>query len=233
MNCIIVDDEPLARQGLLRFLDGNHRISVLGAFGDTDDAAAFVAAQAVDVIFLDIEMPGSNGIEFAKTLPEHSLIIFTTAYPQYATESYEVDAIDYLLKPLTKEKVDRAVDKAVQQSALLKAFKSVYESNTGSYITIKSERRYHRIAYDSILFIEGLKDYVVLYTKTEKIITAMNLKSFHSKLPVQDFVRVSKSYVVNKDAVESFDRTTIYIGNHELPIGKAYHGEFQKHFLGN
>lgn len=232
MKCIIVDDEPLAREGLTKLLTENPIIEVMGEFSNTDTAAVFISDNDVDLIFLDIEMPGSNGIEFAKRLPEHILIVFTTAYSQYATKSYELDALDYLLKPLTKARVDKAVAKAQQQSELLNTYKAVYESNTGSHLTIKSERKYYRIPFANIIFVEGLKDYVVLYTATEKIITAMNLKSFHSKLPISGFLRVSKSYIVNKEAVESFDRNTIYIGSHEIPIGKTYQAEFQKHFLG-
>lgn len=231
MNCIIIDDEPLAREGIQNLVKDNDSLQLKAAFSNAADATTYLQTHTIDLVFLDIEMPETNGLEFAKSIPQQTLVIFTTAYPQYALDSYEVEAIDYLLKPVSKDRFDKAVQKAAQYLRLLGSLQSTFDSVVENHVIVKSERRFHKILFDDILFIAGLRDYVVIYTKTEKILTGMNLKTMHGKLPAAQFIRPSKSYVVNKDAIVSFDSTTIYINDHELPIGKTYQAEFYKHFL--
>ncbi|MFC0776886.1 LytR/AlgR family response regulator transcription factor [Flavobacterium sp. HJSW_4] len=233
MKCIIVDDEPLAREGLRQLIVKNGSLQLLNSFNSTMAAAAFLAENEVDLIFLDIEMPDDNGLDFAKSLDQKILVIFTTAYPQYAVHSYETEALDYLLKPLSQKRFDRAVQKAAVQQQLLQTHKNVFESSSDTFIIIKAERRYHRVLFEDILYLEGLKDYVVIHTENSKFVTAMNIKSLHGKLPANAFVRVSKSFVVNINVVDSFDRTTIFIKDLEIPIGRTYQIEFHKHFLGD
>ncbi|KOS06685.1 transcriptional regulator [Flavobacterium akiainvivens] len=235
MNCIIVDDEPLAREGLEALLAEVSDIEVLGRFSNAPTALAFLETTSPDVVFLDIQMPKVTGLEFAARVPATTMIIFTTAYSQYALQSYELDAIDYLLKPIEKHRLEKAVAKATQYKTLLsdQTEKSVVEDTGNDFLLIKADRRYYKVNYNEILFIEGLKDYVVLYTQKQKLITAMNLKTIQQKLNPQDFMRVSKSYIVNIKGVDSFDTHILYIGEHEVPLGEVYKNEFFSRFLGN
>lgn len=228
MNCIIVDDEPLAREEMQALIKEVSQIEILGKFPNTPTALNFLKGNQVDLIFLDIEMPMVTGLEFATQLPKHTLTIFTTAYPQYALKSYELDAIDYLLKPIEKARLEKAIHKAEAYKKLLSddTEKNVIEANTGDFLLIKSDRKFHRINFSDIKFIEGLKDYVVLYVGNQKLITAMNLKTIHQKIPQHLFLRVSKSYVVNIGYIDSFDHRSIYLGEFEVPLGDVYKKDF-------
>ena len=228
MNCIIIDDEPLAREEMQSLIQEVSALEIIGKFSNAITALEFLKTHKPDLIFLDIEMPMVNGIAFAEQLPEQTLLIFTTAYAQYALKSYELDAVDYLLKPIEKNRLKKAIDKAVTYQKLLseETVKTTIEANTDNFLFIKSDRRFYKINFNEIKFIEGLKDYVVLYTDSQKLITAMNLKTIHQKIPADIFLRVSKSYVVNKNHINSFDSHTIYIDEFEIPLGTIYKNEF-------
>src|ERR1019366_2722078 len=230
MNCIIVEDEPLARQEMQALISDVSDLEILGMFPNAPAAINFMKTNAVDLIFLDIEMPMVTGLEFAAQLNKDTLVIFTTAYPKYALESYELDAIDYLLKPIEKARLEKAINKAKVYKNLLSqdTEKSTLEGNTSDFLIIKSDRRFHRINFADIRFIEGLKDYVVINAGNQKLITAMNLKTIHQKVPQQLFLRVSKSYVVNVSYVDSFDHHNIYLGETEIPLGDVYKKDFFK-----
>ncbi|WP_379091378.1 LytR/AlgR family response regulator transcription factor [Pedobacter sp. UC225_65] len=176
-----------------------------------------------------------TGLEFAAQLPQHTLVIFTTAYPKYALESYELDAIDYLLKPIEKSRLQKAIHKAETYMKLLsdETDKSTIESNTAEFLIIKSERRFFKINFADIKYIEGLKDYVIIYTCSQKLITAMNLKTIHQKMPQDIFLRVSKSYVINVNFIDSFDHHNIYLGESEIPLGEVYKKDFFKIYAGD
>jgi DNA-binding LytR/AlgR family response regulator len=231
MKSIIVDDEPLAREGLLAALKDIANITVAGSFNSAKKAALFLQDNQVDLIFLDIHMPGMNGLEFAASISKETLVIFTTAYSQYAFDSYEVDAVDYLVKPILKERLEKAVGKALAYHKLLQLHGTT-ERIEKDFLLIKADRRYHKIFFDNILYIEGLKDYVVIYTAGGKIATAMNLKTVHRHLNTEVFCRVSKSYLVNLNHIDSFDNHTIYIRQAEVPIGDVYRKAFLEAYLG-
>jgi DNA-binding LytR/AlgR family response regulator len=235
MTCIIVDDEPLARDEMQSLIQEVSQLEIIGKFSNARAALDFLKTKDVDIIFLDIEMPVVTGLEFAEHIPKQSLIIFTTAYSQYALKSYELDAIDYLLKPIEKTRVEKAVNKAILYKNLLSedVAKNTVESNTEDFLFIKADRRYYKINFRDIRYIEGLKDYVVIYTQQQKLLTAMNLKTIHQKIPQATFLRASKSYLVNKDHVDSFDNHSVYIGESEIPLGEVYKKEFLEKFLGN
>lgn len=234
MNCIIIDDEPLARSEMRSLIAEISGIDILGEFSNALSALEFLKDNEVDLIFLDIEMPMVTGLEFAEMLPKKSLIIFTTAYSQYALKSYELEAVDYLLKPIDPQRLEKAIDKAVLYTELLSknTVKNTVESNTADFLFIKAERRFYKISFSDIKFIEGLKDYVVIYTKQQKLITAMNLKTIHQKISGETFIRVSKSYVVNMNYIDSFDNHNIYIEDSEIPLGEVYRSEFFTKFAG-
>lgn len=234
MNCIIIDDEPLARQEMRALINDVSDLEILGMFSNAPAALKFLKTEQVDIIFLDIEMPMVTGLEFAAQLAKDILLIFTTAYPKYALDSYELDAIDYLLKPIDKIRLEKAINKAKLYHKLLSENneKSTLAGNTKDYLIIKAERRFFRINFVNIRYIEGLKDYVVIHAKNQKLITAMNLKTIYQKLPPELFLRVSKSYVVNINLIDSFDHHTIYMGENEIPLGDVYKKEFFKIYAG-
>lgn len=233
MNCIIVDDEPLAREAIEMLIEKTSDLALLGSFNSAATASKFMHDAIVDLVFLDIQMPGINGIEFAKTIPEKTFVIFTTAFSEFATESYEVDAIDYLIKPVKLERFQKAIDKALSYSVLLKKRNSDnnIEQITDNHFFIKADRKIIKVYFKDILFIEGLKDYVVMHTENQKVITAMNIKTIHEQLPKKMFVRVSKSYIINADRIDSVDNNTVYIEKNEIPIGNIYRDFFFNEFV--
>jgi len=233
MNCIIVDDEPLAREAIEMLIEKTQNLVLLGSFNSASTASKFMLDNRVDLVFLDIQMPGTSGIEFAKTIPRETFVIFTTAFSEFAIESYEVDAIDYLIKPIRLERFQKGVDKAQVYSKLLKKEKSAHniEQVTDDYFFIKADRKIIKVYFDDLLFIEGLKDYVVMHTENQKVITAMNIKTCHEQLPKNMFVRVSKSYIINAKKIDSVDNNTVYIGKNEIPIGNIYRDFFFEEFV--
>jgi two component transcriptional regulator, lytTR family len=226
MNCLIIDDEPLARIGMERLVRQYSSLKLLGTFKNTIGITDFLKKNEVHLLFLDIEMPGTNGLEFARTLPEHTLVIFTTAYSQYALDSYEVDTLDYLVKPITPERFKKAVAKAESYHQLLNQQKTDFEATDTQCISIRANRRNYRIAHTDILYIEALKDYVIIHTFTDKYITWINLKNIHSQLPSALFLRANKSCVVNVQHISSYTHQFVYIGETEIPIGRAYQEDF-------
>jgi DNA-binding LytR/AlgR family response regulator len=233
MTCIVIDDEPLARQAILKLISQTPELECVKEFSSANAASRYMDIESVDLIFLDIQMPGTDGISFAQTIPQHTMVIFTTAYSQYALESYEIDALDYLIKPIRAERFLRAVAKAQSYKKLLKMDAYVVDVNNiqENYFFIRADRKAVKVYFNDILFIQGMKDYVVLYTTDQKVITAMNIKAMHARLPPNIFIRTSKSYVINKHKVNSFDNKTVYIGQHEIPIGNTYHAGFFEDFV--
>lgn len=231
MKCIIVDDEPIAREGIRLLISEIPQLELLKSFNNAEYASEFMKGTTVDLVFLDINMPGINGIEFAYTIPKHTLIIFTTAYSQYALDSYEVDAIDYLVKPIDPIKFRKAVTKAiVYHSLLINEEKENVDSIEDDFIFVKSDRKYFKVNLLDILFEEGLKDYVIIQMEHQRIITRMSLKAIHELLPDNIFFRINKSYIVNKKHIESFDNNDVFIKSYEIAIGNSYRDEFFRVF---
>ncbi len=228
MNCIIVDDEPLAREAIEMLINQTDDLDLVGSFNSAETVTDFIENNTIQLVFLDIQMPGINGIEFARTIPKETFVIFTTAYSEFATDSYEVDAIDYLIKPVKLERFQKAVEKTRTYSKL---FNGGYADNNieqvaHDFFFVKADRRIFKVYFDNILFIQGLKDYVVMHTEKQKVITAMNIKTIYDQLPKHMFVRVSKSYIINAKHISSVDNNTVYIGTNEIPIGSIYRDFF-------
>ncbi|MCD7938403.1 MAG: LytTR family DNA-binding domain-containing protein [Tannerellaceae bacterium] len=234
MKCIIVDDEPIARKGIKKLVGQIPQLELLDSFGSAEMASGFMQTTQVDLVFLDIQMPGINGIEFARTIPKHTLVIFTTAYSEYALDSYEVDAIDYLVKPVDPVKFRKAVDKAITYHSLLIDEEKKSMENIGEEtIYVKSDRRYFKVNLQDILFIEGLKDYIIIQMDGQRIITRMTIKNMYDLLPKNTFLRINRSYIVNKNKIDSFDNNDVFIKNHEIAIGNSYRDTFFEEFLKN
>lgn len=233
MTCIIVDDEPLARQGMEMNIAQVSSLQLLGSFSNALTAGDFIRQQDVDLLFLDINMPELNGLDFLKSLRDAPLVIFTTAYPQYALESYELDALDYLVKPIRIERFLKAVNKAENHLKLLQheSGNNQVEKIEDDFVFIKADRKFFKIYFKDILYIEGLKDYVIIYTADNKIITSMNVKTIAAQLPASIFARVSKSYLVNVLHISSFDNELVYINNNEIPLGQSFKDDFLKQYI--
>ncbi|MBT2622502.1 LytTR family DNA-binding domain-containing protein [Chryseobacterium sp. ISL-6] len=234
MNCIIIDDEPIARQGMSKFINKVPELILKGIFKNTDEAKSFLDAHDVNLIFLDIQMPGINGVEFAKTLSKNTLVIFTTAHIKYALDSYEVDAIDYLVKPIREERFFKAVNKALEYNYFLSDSyeKGQYKASGENSILIRADRRDYKILFGDILYIEGMKDYVIINLSSGKLITAMNLKTALSKIPENLFVRISKSYIVNVSHITAVANHAVFINDIELPLGISYRKYFMEFYKG-
>ncbi|MCD7972351.1 MAG: LytTR family DNA-binding domain-containing protein [Candidatus Azobacteroides sp.] len=232
MNCIIIDDEPLARRAIELLVGENSLLKLSGVFNSASAASAFMDQNQVDLIFLDIQMPKVNGLEFARTISPDTLIIFTTAYTEYAVESYELDAVDYLVKPVEPARFHRAVSKAIAyHELLLKQKIAQIEVMEEDYLFVKSDRRYYKVEYKNILFIEGLKDYAIIQLENSRIITRTSLKSICEDLPKDWFYRISKSNIVNGKRIHSFDNNGVYIQQYEITIGNSYRDSFLNSFF--
>lgn len=228
MKCIIVDDEPIARRGIAKLVNDITLLELLGSFGSAEAAGEFMKDNDVDLVFLDIQMPGINGIEFAKSIPKTTLVIFTTAFAEFAVDSYEVDAVDYIVKPIKPERFEKAVEKAISYHTLLlsEEQEANIEQIESEFIFVKSERRFFKVNFKDVLFIEGLKDYVIIQMDNQRLITHMNLKTIHELLPQKRFLRVNRSYIINKERVDSFSNNDVFIGNYEIAISNFYRDTF-------
>lgn len=233
MKCIIVDDEPLAREGMelnvqeLRFLD------LQGQFANAISANTYLSNNEVDLMFLDIQMPGMTGLDFLNSLRKPPLTIITTAYPDFALQGFELDVIDYLLKPIRLERFMKAVNKAKEIHELRnvnQAAQSV-DHAVEEFTYVPSERKYIKLYYKDIIFIEGLKDYVILNTAEGKVMTAMNLKTILQQLPASQFARVNKSFIVNIEFISSVDTDFIVLPGKEIPLGRTYKERFINDYI--
>lgn len=222
MKCIIIDDEPLARKGMKRLVETRPELELDAMFDSAEKAAAWLTDNNTDLIFLDIEMPGLNGIEFARQVPRECMVVFTTAYPDYALDGFEVDALDYLVKPIDPTRFNKAVNRAISYKALRDEADDDLNPSDLEFIIVKADRKYVRVRLQEILYVEGLKDYVIIHLPDRKIVTRMTVKAMEDTLPGHNFIRVSKSYIVNKEKIDSFDNNDVYIGTTEISIGLSY-----------
>lgn len=223
MKCIIVDDEPLAREGMELLLEDAPFLEHMASFGNAYTALEYISQNEVEVVFLDIEMPGLDGLSFIKTLEDPPFIILTTAYPQYALEAFELHVSDYLVKPIKSERFLKAVYRIKEINDLKNVATYEIENAEDEFIFIRHERKFVKLYFKDILYINGLKDYVMIYTKHGKYITAMNLKTTLSQLPEEIFIRTSKSYAINKTNITSIDVDFIILTDgSEIPLGNTY-----------
>lgn len=222
-KCLIVDDEPLARGLIRNHLDKLENFEVVGECSDAMKALEALHSHKVDLMFMDIQMPQITGIEFLKTLKHSPHVIITTAYREYAIEGFELDVVDYLLKPITFERFLKSVNKYFQfagseQPGLSSS--SVVQDD--AFIYVKENKRVVKVLLNEILYIEGLSEYVKIHTTGKKIVTKTSMSGIEEKLPDPDFLRIHKSYIVSLRKIEAFTSTSIEIGGKELPVGRSY-----------
>lgn len=232
IKCIIVDDEPMARDVVRRYIQKVPTLKLLEEFGNAIDATIFLQEQPVDMIFLDIKMPQLSGTEFVRSLRNVPKIIFTTAHKEFAHEGFELDVIDYLLKPIRFDRFLRAVNKAFpqkQQEIETHGLIVNEESKAAtSFIYLRVDRKMIKVLLDDILYIESDKDYVKVFTEKGFIITRQTIASVEAMLSENQFIRIHRSYIVSLNKLKSFTAETVEIGNKELPIGKLYRNNFLK-----
>lgn len=223
LKCCVIDDEPLASQLIASYVEKTSFLKLVGVYASAQDAIKIIIEGQIDLVFLDIEMPQLNGVEFAKIIPSSTRIIFTTAYDRYAIQGFKVNALDYLLKPISYEDFFGAATKAMR-NLQCNASEKGYSND---YIIVKSEYRLVQIPTSDILFIEGLKDYVKIYTVNEQksIMTLMNMKTLEQSLP-SSFMRVHRSFIVNTNKIKIIERNRIVFGDKYIPISDSYKQEF-------
>jgi DNA-binding LytR/AlgR family response regulator len=221
LKCIIIDDEPLAADLLKSYALQIPFLELVGTYNSATDAITTINEQGVNLIFLDINMPKINGLEFSRTLPTSVKIIFTTAYDQYAIEGFKVNALDYLLKPISYS------DFLLASNRALDWFKHVNDSTADS-IFVKSGYRIERIEYNSILYIENQKDYVKFHLEgqPEPVSSLMNIQQLSEKLPDHIFMRVHRSFIVNLNKVKTVERNCIIFGKNYIPVSDTYRDKF-------
>lgn len=227
LNCYIIDDEPLAIRLLESYVEKTPFLHLQGSCTNAVTALADLTEKPVDLLFLDIQMPELNGLEFSKIIGDKCRIIFTTAFDQYAADSYRVNALDYLLKPIAYPDFLNACEKACQWYELTE--KSVRKKDDLKSIFIKTDYKLVQIELDKILYVEGLKDYVKIYIENENqpILSLMSLKSLEEILPSERFIRVHRSFIVQADKIKIIERNRIVFGKQYIPISDSYKNNFQ------
>lgn len=226
LQAIVLDDEPLAHEVVKSMTDKVSFVEVQAYFTNAFDAMSFLKSNDIDLVFLDINMPDINGIEFLKSLPRRPMVIFTTAYSEHAVESFELDAIDYLLKPFSLVRFLKACNKAY--AAADHKLKPGNDSAGPTHIYIKSGYEQNRIALADILYAESNGNYVQFVLANQKIISRLTMSEAEEILPPSAFVRIHRSYIVAKQHIRKIDRKSIWINQAELPIGAAYLHETEK-----
>jgi len=228
IHCLIVDDEPPAREILKQHIAGVEALELAGTCSNAVEAVSFLKEHPVDLLLLDIQMPQLLGTNFIRTLKNPPKVIFTTAYRKYAVEGFELDAVDYLLKPISFERFLKAVNKVLQlnvsaaRAIPTSATKEKQNGESNSFLYFRAERKMVKIFFRDILFVEGLKDYIKIVTDTKPVVTKYVLSTLEEMLPADEFLRIHKSYIVAVNKIDSYNTDTIHIAKHELPIGRLY-----------
>lgn len=231
IRTLIVDDEPHAIEVIDNYLTNFSDVEVTGKCNDAMQAFRMLQQKQVDLMFLDIKMPGINGTDLLRSIKNPPKVIFTTAYSEYALEGFELNAVDYLLKPIPFERFLRAMDKVYQLNDSKSGVHLVHENlsaNTDAFLYLKVDRKTIKLNINNILWIESLRDYVKVVTATEVYITKQKISFLEEMLPERRFVRIHRSFIVSINKIGSFYSGAIEVSGHELPIGRNYKQDLQK-----
>lgn len=212
INCVIVDDEPIAREIISNYIDKLPNLQLINSCKNVKDAIEIFHKNKVDLFFLDINMPEISGISFAKIIGQKSKVIFTTAYRDFAVDGFNLNAVDYLLKPISFERFAEAIEKLSE----------ITLSENKKFIFVRSERKMVKINFDDILYIESLSDYVKIYLRDKRIVTRENISTLEEILPPQNFIRIHRSYIVSLAKIQSYTNETVEVNKKELPISRSY-----------
>lgn len=225
LNCLIVDDEELARTLIATYIEKTPGLTLVGQCSQPLEAMEYLSNQSIDLLFLDIQMPEMTGIEFIKTMKDSPLIVLTTAYSEYALESYELDVLDYLLKPFSLQRFLQTIQKAqarINVSQDTAPLTTPSPSSKTNYILVKADHKVHRLLLDDIIYIQSMREYVAYYTQQGKILSLGSLKQLEHELPSHQFIRVHKSYMVAISKVTTLEGNMIHIHQEKIPIGASY-----------
>jgi DNA-binding LytR/AlgR family response regulator len=235
IRCIIVDDEQFARKLLADYITKLPEMVLIAQCRNSMEAMSVLSNETIDLMFLDIQMPDLTGVDLLKSLPSKPLVIFTTAYSEYALEGYQLDVIDYMVKPVAFDRFVQGVNKAVERMNLKARAESMdlhREESGNEFINLKADYKIYKVRFRDILYIEGLREYVSFYTADRRYIVLESLKNLEATLPSYLFTRVHKSYIVNTMKMDSLHGNTIEIGKKEIPIGLSYAAEVKEKLFG-
>jgi DNA-binding LytR/AlgR family response regulator len=231
IRCIIIDDEPLARKGLKEYINDVDFLQSESEFNSPLKAAKLLSEGTIQLIFLDIQMPKISGLEFFKTLQHAPPVIFTTAYPQYALDGFELNALDYLVKPISFERFLKAAMRAKEYYEVRAKNISKGHPNKENFFFIKADNKLVKIFFDDILYVEALQNYVSIHTRIKKYITYLTFKSVEEYLPADQFLKTHKSYIVSSSKIDNIDGNDIRIGEHHIPISRTTKDEVMERLL--
>lgn len=226
IQCIIVDDERVAREILEQHLSKISRMEVVASCKNVPEAFDVMNSKEVDLIFLDINLPEVSGLSFARTINQQVKVIFTTAYREYAVDGFNLQAVDYLLKPISFERLMQAINKFLnEKNTPTQRIQEAIEPEKNDYIFVRADRKMVKINFSDILFVESLSDYVKIHLREKHIVTRETIGSFEARLPRQDFVRSHRSYLVALAHIDAFTHEDLHVGTHEIPISRSYKKE--------
>ena len=232
ISCIIIDDEPLARKGLKEYISDVEFLDLRGEYDNPLKATQVLNSSDIQLIFLDIQMPRVTGLELVRSLPHPPPVIFTTAYPQHALEGFELNALDYLVKPVSFDRFLKAVMKAKEYYEVRQKNSDIRDQQiSDEYFFIKADNKLVKINYDEILFVEALQNYVTIHTRDKKYITYLTFKSIEEYLPSEKFIKTHKSYIVSAARIDSIEGNDIRIGQHHVPISRNLKDEVMDRVL--
>lgn len=231
IRCIIIEDEPLAQDVIKNHLQQSGRFNLVGTYRNALEAKEAIANEEIDLIFLDIQLPGMTGLNFLRSLINPPLVVFTTSYPEYALESYEFNVIDYLLKPISYERFSKTIDKIIDGKIFKTAAGEIKPINR-EYIFIRSNGKFFRISFSDIIYIEGMKDYLKIHTADHTIITHQTMGEMENILPPGQFIRIQKSYIVSTARIKAVSGNSVDMGQVLLPIGLNYKEKFMLFIAG-
>ena len=232
IKCIIIDDEPLARKGLREYIHDVEFLELFAEFDNPLQATEIVSRGEAEILFLDIQMPKITGLDFFRSLKQPIPVIFTTAFPQYALDGFELNALDYLVKPISFDRFFKAVLKAKEYYEVRNQFQTETKGKKTNYFFIKADNKLVKIMFKDVLFVEALQNYVTLHTPEKKYITYLTFKSVEEYLPPDQFIKTHKSYIVSAEKVDSIEGNDIRIGNHHIPISRNLKDEVMEKLIG-
>ena len=229
LNCVIVEDEPLARNLMIDYVSKVPSLNLIEACSSPLAVIDVLRNNSVDIMFLDVQMPELTGISLLKALKKRPLVILTTAYSEYALEGYELDVADYLLKPITFERFLRAVEKVTErlEKQGVPVVEKILPDAAQSFVFVKDGTKLVKIRLEDVLYVEGLKDYVTIHTRTQKIVSLQRLKVLEDQLPAEKFIRIHNSFIVALDAIDVIHKGDVQIGTVIIPIGETYKKSFR------
>lgn len=223
IRCVVVDDEPPAIDVLSNYISAVSSLQLVGTCNNAVEALSLLRSTSVDLVFLDIQMPQLLGTDLLRTLHNPPKVIFTTAYRKFALEGFELNAVDYLLKPISFERFLKAVNRVMDARLATQQ-----QEPSDQYIYFRSDRKMHKVQIDEIVFIESLKDYIKVVTTGKTIVTKQSISSIEERLPKSSFIRIHRSFIVSLHKIQSYTSELIAIGNAELPVSRMYRHEVEK-----